>query len=81
MRDVASCVRNITGRITIMDRKRKLEMAGRLQLRWQRWEMTNYDYLMQANTAMSCSNSAMKQALLLICIHSAMKQAMLLSAC
>jgi len=35
----------------------------------------------EANTAMSCSNSAMKQALLLICIHSAMKQAMLLSAC
>ncbi|KAL0021859.1 hypothetical protein WJX77_009077 [Trebouxia sp. C0004] len=50
MRDVASCVRNITGRIAIMDRKRKLEMAGRLQLRWQRWEMTNYDYLMQLNT-------------------------------
>jgi hypothetical protein len=64
MRDVASCVRNITGRITIMDRKRKLEMAGRLQLRWQRWEMTNYDYLMQASTAITCSNCAMKQALL-----------------
>ena len=60
MRDVASCVRNITGRITIMDRKRKLELAGRLQLRWQRWEMTNYDYLMQAITAVTYSNSAMK---------------------
>ncbi|KAL3153517.1 hypothetical protein ABBQ38_011848 [Trebouxia sp. C0009 RCD-2024] len=33
-----------------MDRKRKLEMVNRLQLRWQRWEMTNYDYLMQLNT-------------------------------
>ena len=49
MRDVANCVHNITGRIAIMDRKRKLEMAGRLQLRWQRWEMSNYDYLMQAS--------------------------------
>lgn len=64
MRDVASCVHNITGRIAIMDRKRKLEMAGRLQLRWQRWEMTNYDYLMQASTADTCTNPAVKQALL-----------------
>lgn len=47
MRDVAGCIHSITGRIAIMDRKRKLEMANRLQLRWQRWEMTNYDYLMQ----------------------------------
>ncbi|KAL3142038.1 hypothetical protein ABBQ32_004670 [Trebouxia sp. C0010 RCD-2024] len=50
MRDVAGCIHSITGRIAIMDRKRKLEMANRLQLRWQRWEMTNYDYLMQLNT-------------------------------
>lgn len=64
MRDVASCVHNITGRIAVMDRKHKLEMAGRLQLRWQRWEMTNYDYLMQASTAITCTNSAVKQALL-----------------
>lgn len=48
MRDVASCIHSITGRIAIMDRKRKLEMANRLQLRWQRWEMSNYEYLMQA---------------------------------
>lgn len=47
MRDVANCIHSITGRIAIMDRKRKLEMVNRLQLRWQRWEMTNYDYLMQ----------------------------------
>ena len=47
MRDVANCIHNITSRIAVLDRKRKLEMAGRLQLRWQRWEMTNYDYLMQ----------------------------------
>lgn len=48
MRDVASCIHSITGRIAIMDRKRKLEMANRMQLRWQRWEMSNYEYLMQA---------------------------------
>ena len=48
MRDVASCIHSITSRIAIMDRKRKMEMAGRLQLRWQRWEMSNYEYLMQA---------------------------------
>ena len=48
MRDVANCIHSNTGRIVIMDRKRKLEMANRLQLRWQRWEMTNYYYLMQA---------------------------------
>ena len=53
MRDVESCIHSITGRIAILDRKRKLEMANRLQLRWQRWEMSNYEYLMQA-----CSTSA-----------------------
>ena len=47
MRDVVNCIHNITSRIVIMDRKRKLETAARLQLRWQRWEVTNYDYLMQ----------------------------------
>ena len=59
MRDVANCVHNITGRIAIMDKKRKMEMAGRLQLRWQRWEMSNYDYLMQA-----CSQTKLPQHLL-----------------
>ena len=47
MRDVVSCIHNITGRIVVMDRKRKLEMAARLQIRWQRWELSNYDYLMK----------------------------------
>ena len=47
MRDVVNCIHNVTSRIVIMDRKRKLESAARLQLRWQRWEITNYDYLMQ----------------------------------
>ena len=54
MRDVASCIHSITGRIAIMDRKRKLEMANRLQLRWQRWEMSNYEYLMQACYSSAC---------------------------
>ena len=55
MRDVASCIHSITGRIAIMDRKRKLEMANRLQLRWQRWEMSNYEYLMQACSYLACT--------------------------
>ena len=51
MRDVANCIHNITGRIAVMDRKRKLEMAARLQVRWQRWELSNYDYLMKVSIA------------------------------
>lgn len=47
LRDVVNCVHNITSRIVIMDRKRKLETAARLQLQWQRWEITNFEYLMQ----------------------------------
>ena len=53
MRDVASCVHSITSRIVIMDRKRKLESASRLQLRWQRWELTNFEYLMQVTLCAS----------------------------
>ena len=34
-------------RIAVFDRKRKIELAMKLQQRWQRWELTNFDYLMQ----------------------------------
>jgi hypothetical protein len=36
------------GRIAVFDRRRKLDLALKLQARWQRWELTNFDYLMQA---------------------------------
>ncbi len=35
--------------ITILDRKRKAEAVLRLQAAWQRWELTNFDYLMHLN--------------------------------
>lgn len=42
-----ACVRRIAARIAVLDRKRKLEAAARLQQQWQRWEISNFEYLMQ----------------------------------
>jgi hypothetical protein len=34
----------------VYDRRKKVELAERLAARWRRWEITNFDYLMQLNT-------------------------------
>ena len=34
-------------RASVFDKKRKAELAARLAVRWQRWELSNFDYLMQ----------------------------------
>ena len=34
-------------RAVVYDRRRKLDLAQKLQARWQRWELSNFDYLMQ----------------------------------
>ena len=47
MSEVAEKVAGVNPRIAVFDRKRKIELALKLQQRWQRWELTNFDYLMQ----------------------------------
>lgn len=34
-------------RTIVFDKKRKAELAAKLAQRWQRWELSNFDYLMQ----------------------------------
>ena len=34
-------------RTVVYDKKRKAELAAKLAQRWQRWELSNFDYLMQ----------------------------------
>lgn len=48
MRELGACLAAAAPRIAVLDRRRKLEAAARLQQRWQRWELSNFDYLMQA---------------------------------
>ncbi|EIE23680.1 beach-domain-containing protein [Coccomyxa subellipsoidea C-169] len=50
MLEAAEKVAGASPRIAVFDRKRKIELALKLQQRWQRWELTNFDYLMQLNT-------------------------------
>lgn len=50
MRAVAGAMAGVTQRIAIMDRKRKQEMAHKLSQRWQRWEISNFDYLMSVSS-------------------------------
>lgn len=47
MMETAEKVAGASPRIAVFDRKRKIELALKLQQRWQRWELTNFDYLMQ----------------------------------
>ena len=37
-------------RTAVFDKKRKAELAAKLAQRWQRWELSNFDYLMQVTT-------------------------------
>jgi hypothetical protein len=47
MKEAAVRISGLSPRILVLDRKRKLELASKLQQRWQRWEISNFDYLMQ----------------------------------
>ena len=46
--ELAVCLAAAEPRVAVLDRRRKLELAAKLQQRWQRWELSNFDYLMQA---------------------------------
>ena len=48
MRELAACLAATAPRAAVLDRRRKLDAAAKLQQRWQRWELSNFDYLMQA---------------------------------
>ena len=43
---MAGCIRSMASRVTVLDQKQKVDAANRLQQRWQRWELSNYEYLM-----------------------------------
>lgn len=47
---MAALVAGAAARVSVLDRKRKVELAAKLAVRWQRWEISNFDYLMQLNT-------------------------------
>jgi hypothetical protein len=51
MRELGACLAAAAPRVAVLDRRRKLEAAARLQQRWQGWELSNFDYLMQARAA------------------------------
>ncbi len=54
-KEVAAAVRAAAPRVAELDRKRKADLASRLTARWQRWELSNFDYLMQLNTLAGAS--------------------------
>lgn len=73
MLEVAEKLAGVNPRIAVFDRKRKIELALKLQQRWQRWELTNFDYLMQVCAliivaGISCTRSALAE-LLSACRH------------
>ena len=47
---MSGLVHSAAARVSVLDRKRKVELAAKLAARWQRWEISNFDYLMQLNT-------------------------------
>ena len=51
---VAGCIRSMASRVTVLDQKQKVDAANRLQQRWQRWELSNYEYLMLVRLWISC---------------------------
>jgi hypothetical protein len=60
-KEVAAAVRAAAPRVAELDRKRKADLAGRLTARWQRWELSNFDYLMQLNTLAGARVAFMRQ--------------------
>lgn len=53
MLEVAEKLAGMSPRIAVFHRKRKIELALKLQQRWQRWELTNFDYLMQVYNSLN----------------------------
>ena len=49
MKEAADHIHAISKRITVYECKRKQDEAMRLQALWQRWEISNFDYLMKAS--------------------------------
>ncbi len=47
MKEVGDVIHALSKRIIVYDRKRKQDEAVRLQTLWQRWELSNFDYLMK----------------------------------
>ena len=46
-REVATSLQRAAPQLHLLDRKRKLEQVFRMQQRWQRWEISNFEYLMR----------------------------------
>lgn len=51
MLDAADRLAAASPRTVVFDKKRKAELAAKLAQRWQRWELSNFDYLMQVTCA------------------------------
>ena len=47
MLEAADKLTTASPRAMVFDKKRKGELAAKLSQRWQRWELSNFDYLMQ----------------------------------
>lgn len=50
-RGAATSLQRAAPQLSLLDRKRKLERVARMQQRWQRWEMSNFEYLMRVRTS------------------------------
>ena len=64
-KEAAQQLQSVAGHVAMFDRKRKQEMALKLQQRWQRWEISNFDYLMQVPAVPAASSDASLQ----VCQH------------
>lgn len=45
----SSALAEVARHVSVLDRKRKGERVLRLQAAWQRWELSNFEYLMRLN--------------------------------
>lgn len=48
-KDVAAAIVAASGAAEV-DKRKRFEMAARAAQQWSRWEISNFDYLMQLNT-------------------------------
>jgi len=49
-KEASTWLSNLAASALVYDRRKKVELAERLAARWRRWEISNFDYLMQLNT-------------------------------
>ena len=54
MLEAADKLATASPQAVVFDKKRKGELAAKLSQRWQRWELSNFDYLMQVYLHHSC---------------------------